>query len=81
MRRPDPGAAVLLEVNLAGEPQKAGCEPGEVPRLADAARAAGLTPLVIEKAPVAGGTTAFSHGALWLPGNPLMRAAGIPVRL
>jgi PLP dependent protein len=37
-----PGAAVLLEVNLAGEPQKAGCEPGEVPRLADSARAAGL---------------------------------------
>jgi hypothetical protein len=37
-----PGAAVLLEVNLAAEPQKAGCDPGEVPRLADSARAAGL---------------------------------------
>jgi uncharacterized pyridoxal phosphate-containing UPF0001 family protein len=36
------GAAVLLEVNLAGEPQKAGCEPGSVARLADSARAAGL---------------------------------------
>jgi len=37
-----PGATVLLEVNVAGEPQKAGCEPGEVGRLADTARAAGL---------------------------------------
>jgi len=37
-----PGAAVLLEVNLAGEPQKAGCEPATVGRLADTARAAGL---------------------------------------
>ena len=37
-----PGATVLLEVNLAAEPQKAGCEPGSVGRLADSARAAGL---------------------------------------
>jgi pyridoxal phosphate enzyme (YggS family) len=37
-----PGAAVLLEVNLAGEPQKAGCAPDEVSRLVDSARAAGL---------------------------------------
>jgi uncharacterized pyridoxal phosphate-containing UPF0001 family protein len=37
-----PGATVLLEVNLAGEPQKAGCEPSSVARLADSARAAGL---------------------------------------
>jgi pyridoxal phosphate enzyme (YggS family) len=37
-----PSAAVLLEVNLAGEPQKAGCAPDEVSRLADSARAAGL---------------------------------------
>jgi PLP dependent protein len=37
-----PGAPVLLEVNLAGEPQKAGCEPDSVGRLADSARAAGL---------------------------------------
>jgi 3-oxosteroid 1-dehydrogenase len=41
------------------------------------ARAAGLTPLVIEKAAVAGGTTAYSHGGLWLPDNPLMREAGL----
>jgi PLP dependent protein len=37
-----PGATVLLEVNLAGEPQKAGCEPAGVARLADSARGAGL---------------------------------------
>jgi len=37
-----PGATVLLEVNVAGEPQKAGCEPDSVGRLADSARAAGL---------------------------------------
>jgi PLP dependent protein len=37
-----PGAAVLIEVNLAGEPQKAGCSPAEVDRLVDFARGAGL---------------------------------------
>jgi pyridoxal phosphate enzyme (YggS family) len=37
-----PGATVLLEVNVAAEPQKAGCEPAAVGRLADTARAAGL---------------------------------------
>src|SRR3954469_8306678 len=37
-----PGAAVLLEVNVAGEPQKTGCAPDSVGRLADSARAAGL---------------------------------------
>jgi pyridoxal phosphate enzyme (YggS family) len=30
---------VLLEVNVAGEAQKAGCAPGDVPRLAEAVRA------------------------------------------
>jgi len=37
-----PGASVLLEVNVAGEPQKAGCAPESVGRLAESARAAGL---------------------------------------
>ena len=37
-----PGATVLLEVNVAAEPQKTGCEPAAVGRLADSARAAGL---------------------------------------
>ena len=37
-----PGARVLVEVNLAGEPQKGGCVPGDAGRLVDAFRQAGL---------------------------------------
>ncbi len=37
---------------------------------------AGLEPLVLEKMPVVGGSTGISGGMLWLPNNPLMRAAG-----
>jgi pyridoxal phosphate enzyme (YggS family) len=37
-----PGAQVLVEVNVAGEPQKGGCAPGDAARLADALRALGL---------------------------------------
>lgn len=40
------------------------------------ARALGLTPLIIEKSEYIGGTSALSHGALWLPTNPLGREAG-----
>ncbi|MCK9900520.1 3-ketosteroid-delta-1-dehydrogenase [Parafrankia colletiae] len=42
------------------------------------AAAAGLQTLVIEKQPLIGGATAMSGGVLWLPDNPLMRAAKIP---
>ncbi|WP_063047008.1 FAD-binding protein [Nocardia pseudovaccinii] len=42
-----------------------------------AAKAAGLNPIVLEKSGVAGGTTAYSHGAVWVPDNPLMRRAGV----
>lgn len=42
-----------------------------------AARAEGLETLLIEKSEYAGGTTAYSHGAIWLPNNPLMREAGL----
>ncbi|MFC6673338.1 FAD-dependent oxidoreductase [Marinobacterium aestuariivivens] len=41
------------------------------------ARKEGLEVVVIEKAPVFGGTTAFSGGVLWLPGNPVSREQGI----
>jgi 3-oxosteroid 1-dehydrogenase len=34
--------------------------------------------LVIEKAPVFGGSTALSGGVVWVPDNPLMARAGIP---
>jgi hypothetical protein len=38
-----PGASVFVEVNLAAEASKGGCEPGGVPALVDAARASGLS--------------------------------------
>jgi PLP dependent protein len=37
-----PGAGVLVEVNLANEPQKAGCAPEDAAALVDALRALGL---------------------------------------
>jgi 3-oxosteroid 1-dehydrogenase len=42
-----------------------------------AARDAGLRALVIEKQPVVGGSTAMSGGVLWLPDNPVSKAAGV----
>jgi PLP dependent protein len=42
LARHAPGARVLVEVNLAGEPQKAGCAPGDVGTLVDELRGAGL---------------------------------------
>jgi succinate dehydrogenase/fumarate reductase flavoprotein subunit len=38
---------------------------------------AGAEVLVLEKADMLGGTTAVSGGGVWLPGNHVMRAAGI----
>ncbi|WP_051378284.1 FAD-dependent oxidoreductase [Derxia gummosa] len=37
----------------------------------------GLRVIVVEKAPVLGGATAWSGGWMWVPGNPLARRAGI----
>lgn len=37
----------------------------------------GLKPLIVEKAPVWGGSTAVSGGAIWIPDNPIMRQAGL----
>lgn len=42
-----------------------------------AALDAGLTPLIVEKQGLVGGSTGLSGGMIWLPDNPLMRAAGI----
>jgi len=42
------------------------------------ARKHGLDVIVVEKADCFGGTTAFSGGVLWIPGNPHARKAGIP---
>lgn len=38
---------------------------------------AGLKVLMAEKEPVFGGTTAFSAGVVWIPGNDQARAAGV----
>ncbi|RHW24617.1 FAD-dependent oxidoreductase [Nocardioides immobilis] len=38
---------------------------------------AGLETLVVEKAPVYGGTTALSGGGIWVPNNHVLRAAGV----
>ena len=37
----------------------------------------GLKTVVIEKAPLVGGATAYSYGGLWAPNNMLQRAAGM----
>lgn len=37
----------------------------------------GLNAVVVEKAPVVGGATAYSYGGLWAPNNKLQRAAGM----
>ena len=41
------------------------------------AKLAGLEPLVLEKEPLIGGSSAWSGGVLWLPNNPLMQREGI----
>jgi succinate dehydrogenase/fumarate reductase flavoprotein subunit len=37
----------------------------------------GLDVIVVEKEPVFGGTTAYSAGVIWIPGNSLARQAGL----
>ena len=46
-----------------------------------AARKQGLDVIVVEKEPVFGGTTAFSGGVLWIPGNGDAKDAGIAGRV
>ncbi|MBV8350326.1 MAG: FAD-binding protein [Mycolicibacterium sp.] len=42
-----------------------------------AALDAGIEPMIVEKQALVGGSTGLSGGIVWLPNNPLMRAAGI----
>ena len=41
------------------------------------AKLAGLNPLLIEKTPFVGGSSALSGGILWLPNNPLLARNGV----
>ena len=41
------------------------------------AAAEGLSVLVVEKTEFVGGTTAWSGGMVWIPGNALMKQAGL----
>jgi 3-oxosteroid 1-dehydrogenase len=43
-----------------------------------AAADAGLDALIVEKAPLLGGSTVYSYGILWVPNNHLQRRAGVP---
>jgi len=43
-----------------------------------AAADAGASALVLEKQELVGGSTAMSGGVVWVPDNPMMRAAGVP---
>jgi PLP dependent protein len=54
LARRAPGGRVLVEVNLAGEPAKAGCAPGDAAALADALRADGLAVEGLMTVPPAG---------------------------
>ena len=42
-----------------------------------AAGDAGMDALVLEKQPLVGGSTCMSGGIVWVPNNPVMRAAGV----
>jgi pyridoxal phosphate enzyme (YggS family) len=44
LARRAPGAQVLVQVDVSGEPSKGGCPPAEVPALVERAAAAGLEP-------------------------------------
>jgi pyridoxal phosphate enzyme (YggS family) len=59
-----PGARVLVEVNLAREPQKGGCAPGDAARLVDAFRQAGLRVEGLMTIPPAGDDPRPWFGAL-----------------
>ena len=59
-----PGARVLVEVNLAGEPQKGGCTPGDAARLVDAFRQGGLRVEGLMTIPPAGDDPRPWFGAL-----------------
>ena len=42
------------------------------------AQRAGLSTVVLERTDLCGGTSAYSGGALWLPGSEVQQRAGLP---
>jgi pyridoxal phosphate enzyme (YggS family) len=66
-----PGARMLLEVNVAAEPQKGGCAVADAPVLVDRARAAGLDPVGLMTVAPADGDPRPVFAALRLLGERL----------
>ena len=61
-RRAAPGAAVLVQVNVSGEPQQGGCDPDDTASLVDAATEAGLDVVGLMAIGRAGGRAAARPG-------------------
>lgn len=72
LRFPDPDAPLPAECDLVIVGTGAAGMAAAI-----SAHHAGLRPVLVEKAPVWGGSTAVSGGAIWVPDNPLMRRAGM----
>jgi 3-oxosteroid 1-dehydrogenase len=66
----EPAADSVVDVIVVGSGAAGGAA-------AAVAAGAGASVLVLEKASFTGGTTGKSGGVMWVPANPVMRAAGI----
>jgi hypothetical protein len=64
LARHAPGARVLVQVNLSGEPQKGGCGPGETGVLVDRLREGGLAVAGLMTVPAADGDPRPTFAAL-----------------
>ena len=62
LARHAPGAGVLVQVNVSGEPQKGGCDPGDAPALVAEAVGAGLDVRGLMCVAAAGGNEAARPG-------------------
>jgi pyridoxal phosphate enzyme (YggS family) len=74
LARHAPGARVLVEVNLSGEPQKGGCRPADTAALADRLRDAGLAVEGLMTVPAAEGDPRPTFAAL----RELGESLGLP---
>ena len=67
----EPAAEAVVDVIVVGSGAAGGTA-------AAIAAGAGASALLLEKAAFTGGTTGKSGGVMWVPDNPVMRAAGVP---